>query len=81
MSTPDSSARLRAYVDAALDPVYETLFALTDLLAEQRRRATSSTLRVVALSALITDQLEQLDLRDLSGGARDDSIPGSDPAA
>jgi hypothetical protein len=75
MGTPDSSACLRAHVDAALDPTYERLFALSDLLAEHRQRANSTTLRIVALSALLSDELEHLDLLDSPDNARTTGLP------
>lgn len=60
MSTADCSRALRARVDAATGPRYETLFAVCDLLVQHDDPGPSSA-RACELRALLTEQLRLLE--------------------
>lgn len=61
MSISDSSTSLRAHVDAALDPIYEQMFAALDLLLAHRTRRRPDTVRILELRGMLDSRLAELD--------------------
>lgn len=64
MSFSDSSTSLRAHVDATLDPVYERLFAVLDLIVVAKSRSRPDIARILELREALGTQIAALDRHD-----------------